>query len=192
MDITKVINDIQTSECIKCKFGKCMMALKDLRDLIEGEAAASVVNAPASSVREPDLPITKKPAAGKMKKNVQRAQGESRKAIMEYLSRQPGISAVEIADELGMNRTTVSWHLMLAKRAGQAISSGSGRHTVWSIAGNAAAPVTAEKKAAPSVVKPPSSNGDASRLFECETCSKRFILKSSLLEHMRIRHGAAA
>jgi hypothetical protein len=76
---------------------------------------------------------------------------------------------------------------MTAKRESLVVMNGSSSHATWSYA-----PETQTNRAEllPPAEKPVS--GDAGRKFECDVCGKRFILRTSLAEHKRMRHGVTA
>jgi hypothetical protein len=47
MEVQSIIDHITTNECVNCKFGKCLIALKNLRDAQEPESVKPVPTARA-------------------------------------------------------------------------------------------------------------------------------------------------
>ena len=52
MNIAQIIDEITTNECCRCKFGKCLIALKELRDGDGNVASPSVTESNAAPKRK--------------------------------------------------------------------------------------------------------------------------------------------
>jgi hypothetical protein len=70
MEIQLIIDQITTTECVNCKFGKCLIALKALRDDQGGAKVEVAVIPPAANSRTP------KRLDGRSKKRLASTPGE--------------------------------------------------------------------------------------------------------------------
>ena len=112
--IARTIDEIVTGKCAACEIGKCLITLKELRD---------------SNGNKPDHAVTKGNAAPKRKLQKKTGSAAPRRIlrkptphesesdsdlnqeIIDFLQNHPDSRSQEIADELGVRRAVITYHL---------------------------------------------------------------------------------
>lgn len=182
MDIGQIIHDIQSEHCVSCLVGKCVLTLKSLQDEQEkpsdkdkAEPAIPKAQRAKKAAQKPQKPASN-PDMGKVNK---------REAILEYLKKHPNSGSVDIAKGLGISRAATNWNLSDMRRSGLVEMVGKSAHARWLPAGKQ----TRQPEEAPTApTAPPPMALETSKPFGCEICGKRFYVRGSLIEHMRMRH----
>jgi DNA-binding transcriptional ArsR family regulator len=177
VNLEQIISDIQQSECVNCKFGKALIALKALKDETEPQGGVGVVKATRSPRKIKKAPEDKP-----------HRRSDTRRAILEYLSRHPSSKNTEIGSALALPRATVAFHLLRARKANQVQMIGKAANSRWSITGVESTSGSSDS----SGLEPPTNLApltDDKKRFYCSKCSKAFLNLYSLQEHKRLKHG---
>jgi hypothetical protein len=160
MDIQQIIDEITTSECVKCKFGKVLIALKPLRDNPEPEAKT-----PAA----PKSKLHPKTAVSKALKPAQSTENINSKRCRVC-------AKVKFLNDFPKNSGCADGHTNECKPCCAARQK------------KAAAKRT--HKPAAIVETPEPQHSLATHPHECKVCGKRFLTFVGLGDHMTKRHAA--
>lgn len=190
MNLTEIINQITQSECAFCKFGKALIALRDLRDGDPQETDAPTDKEKLSVPQKAAAPKSKlQPKTAKAKPTLPKVRMVGAPAetpmkaelrILDYMKKQSGlVSTVDIADAVDLSVSGVGYHLRKLKEAKSVEMTGAGALTMWSL------------RPARASVPDPDPQRPAS-IIRCKLCDYRALDQARLDSHMKTSHGAAA
>ncbi len=178
MNVTEIIDQITTTECVNCRFGKCLIALKALRDETQSNPPSQPVTQ-RNTAKQGKLQrkTVKEPAI----KNSQRAVAhDNTDIVLNYVAAHPGSGIKEIVAGTGFDRNLVKYHLTKARKEGRVKCEGRSQFARWSMAkpGNN---ITENRQAAPA------SEGE---FYVCPHCPKKFRNLLDFQQH-KAKHGEA-
>lgn len=169
MDFAKVIELIQNEHCRNCKAGKALIALKGLDERkAEERPTPSQPVTSGNGQRKPAIKISQLPK-GKGKACKKCGQSKPLDAFPKHTQCADG--------HTGTCRQCINNRVR--ERAAKKRKE------------SAKVEETAPESEAPAARSPKQPDGNAAKPFGCDKCGVRFILKTSLAEHMRMRHAAA-
>lgn len=186
MEINEIINDIEQSHCMNCKFGKALSALQGLNETdpvaaIKPDKSRSLNENLLKSVRKTGHGLkpgtAKKSSPSEKKANCRAPNGKTVNRIMEYLSGHPGKTKVEIARNLTLPETTVGFHLMNLRRSGKATLDG------WNWSLIVKLPAVENQTPAERIDDDPTS------VLQCKLCNSICASEERLKKHMQVVHG---
>lgn len=164
MDIQEIIDGITTTECVNCKFGKALIALKDLRDADDNESSQPVAQRNAA----PQSKMQGKTAVSKAR-TIRKSSG-----VKEC----NGCGKSKAIDEFPTNKQCVGGH------------AGTCKTCIYDRAKKRAAAKRSGKPAAAHSEKPSSVPSSANAgIIRCKLCDYRAIDEARLSSHMRTNHG---
>jgi hypothetical protein len=175
VDIQQIIDEITTCECVNCKFGKALIALKSLRDDHAPEEKILLPQPRRSNCQGK----TAKAKPTKVAKKAGTPRGNKRAAILDYLQQHPGSGAVAIAKSLGFSRSAMTWNLAEARDAGLVKIEGRAANAKWSLANHSSALKNT----------PPIAHDEEESELECKYCNEQCASPERLQRHLRIVHG---
>jgi hypothetical protein len=164
MDIQEIIDGITTSECVNCKFGKALIALKDLRDAEGNEVSQPVAQRNAA----PQSKLQKKTAVSKTR-IIKKSSG-----VKEC----NGCGKTKAIDDFPTNKQCVGGH------------AGTCKTCIYDRAKKRAAAKKSGKQPATHSEKSSSIPSSANPgIIRCKLCDYRAIDEARLSSHMRTNHG---
>lgn len=176
MDIQQIIDEITTTECVNCKFGKALIALKSLRDDHAPDEKNTPPAAPKIKLQRKTAKVKKTPSSSSTRKT-----GNKRSAILEYLQQHSGSGAVAIAKALGFSRSATTWNLAEARDAGLVRIDGRSSSAKWSLV---------NQKSTQRIPPPePREEDEPESGLACKFCHAPCASPERLERHMKIVHG---
>jgi len=171
MDIAEMINEIELAECANCRFGKLLVALKEVL-VPDGEQIYG-------TIRKIKFPPPKKRFTHTVSVAVHqhsRAVNPNEDAILNYLKTHPDSKSREIAGALGLEFGKAQYALKILAKKGKAELNGRTDLARWNLSGGVP------------VVLDPESQTKEEKKFHCPNCPKSFRNLLNMQEHRELHH----
>ncbi len=179
--IAKAIDDLVAGKCATCEIGKCLITLKQLRDSSgnSAEQAVSGRNKPdRAGLKRKLQKKTAKPAMRTLRKpkpSESESDADLNQEIVDFLQNHPDSRSQEIAEELGVSKGTIHYHMKqltdLVDRHGDTT------RCRYRLKGKS--PVIPEAQTTSGIIR-------------CKLCDYRALDKARLDSHMKTSHGMTA